>query len=179
MSQSKIRNQTDALRIWLRRPSSWVTILVAVPILTVFAVFAWRVASQATRAKASESLLHTIDSLVLLTPRDRTADEWNVLVYWTHNLHGNSILQVYAKRADIIRLQQDINDRIQSDADTSTILWIWERYAALTECGERYRQKYQSVMLAEMERVAANGDTSGDYTRFAQYVRQRHEGPVP
>lgn len=170
MSEKNNHHRSIGLGLWFSRRNLWISLFVVVPVLTALGLIAW----QRSRVIASDHLLDQIDSLVLLSPQDRTADEWSVAVYWTHNLHCASSPQIYAELSEIKRLQRDINERVESNVDTSTILWIWERYGALTESGDRY-QKYQQVMLKEMERVAADGDTYGDYSSFAKQVRAEHK----
>ena len=109
------------------------------------------------RLRASEAILSRIDSLVLRSPTDVSRHQWNVPIFWTHNLHSNSLLAFDAPLEDIRRFQRQLESRVQGDVDMSTIDWIWGQYATLTAAGERY-QHYRDWMRADMECEDRNGE---------------------
>lgn len=74
-------------------------------------------ALQIRKAQAANRLLEMVDALADQVPPDHAADEWGVAVYWTHNLHHESVPQVYASRDDIVRLHEELSLRCDSGAD--------------------------------------------------------------
>jgi hypothetical protein len=129
---------------------------------------------QIHRARLSESILDKIDQLVLHPPDDVPELEWAVLVYWTHNLHCNSIPQVYASYPTLRELDQYLDATIAEGPTRESIDELWERYASISDSGLRYRMKYMPVRDSIADTVAAEGEDFFDarsYQDFVTYVQ--------
>jgi hypothetical protein len=82
-----------------------------------------------------------------------TQDQWKVAVDWTGLLSANSSL-MKANLNDLLCFQRELEDKVQGKADMNLIFWIWDEHAKLTTTGQWYKQKYQKVMLEDMQQAA-------------------------
>jgi hypothetical protein len=119
--------------------------------------------AQVRRSRAANRLLESVDSLAHQIPPGRTADEWGVAVYWTHNLHCASVPQVYASHGEIVQLHARLETHIAEGADMPTVLWLWDEYAQLTNSGNRYAARYRRVMVQDCEALATGREPSYIY----------------
>ncbi len=118
---------------------------------------------QIRRSHAANRLLESVDSLAHQIPPGRTAEEWEVAVYWTHNLHCASVPQVYASHGEIVQLHSRLKNRIAAGADMPTVTWLWDEYAQLTNSGNRYAARYRDVMVQDCEALANGREPSYIY----------------
>jgi hypothetical protein len=109
------------------------------------------------RPRIGRQINATINALARKRPPTMTRGQWGSAVAWTSNLHGNSLLFSQAKIEDLRRFHNELEERVTGPVDMTTILWIWDRYASLTEAGERY-QRFRQMMLDEISQVGPNDD---------------------
>ncbi|WP_442511697.1 hypothetical protein SH528x_003408 [Novipirellula sp. SH528] len=136
------------------------------------------IAYQVTRDQLAESVLAKVDRLSLHPPINMPKLEWAILVYWTHNLHCESIPQTTMSINELRHLSRDLNEMLQSGPSRDSIDYLWDRYATLTDGGARYRAKYESIRDAIIEAAARDGDAYFDrrsYTDFVDSVSTRAE----
>lgn len=124
--------------------------LVVVTVLCVLlSCYVWfRKAVVEPRERAGQ-IKTIIDSLAAKCPSSITSDQWEIAMWWTHNLTGNSSLKEEAKLDDLRRFQNELEEKSRGDVDMTTIFWIWDQHAKLTPAGERY-QRFRQQMLDQM-----------------------------
>ncbi|TWT66057.1 hypothetical protein [Allorhodopirellula solitaria] len=103
------------------------------------------------RVRLCDRIDRRIDSLALYPPSDTTDLEWAVHVYWTHNLHGNSMPLAYASTDSLWHLDDELDDALNSRPTRKTIDDLWVRYSEMTSLGAEYRRKYEP----EKNRIAS------------------------
>jgi hypothetical protein len=129
------------------------------------------------RGQLSGSILEKVDRFALYPPSDTTEMQWAVLVYWTHNLHCNSIPQVYAPYASLQELDRFLDDALANGPDRLTIDGLWDRHAAIGEGAARYRREYKPVRDAAAKGIDAEDPTSFNYQSYRGFldsVRERN-----
>ena len=147
--------------------------IVAIIVLTAGAG-AYVLACQVHRESICRHILRKIDRLALQPPNGMTELEWASVVYWTHNLHCNTIPQVYADLATLRELDTFIDDGAERGSDMATIDGIWDRYAQMSDSGSSYREKYESRRNEIAAAIANEGESYADarsYRDFLAYVR--------
>lgn len=162
------RRRRTGVRIFWYAMSAFIVVVVIV-------VFDRTIGNQLRCVRAADAILKDIDSLVLRPPTDVAQEQWDVAVYWTHNLHCNSLLAFQSSLGEIRRFRDELATRVRSDVDMSTVDWIWERYAVLTRSGRDY-QKYRSVMRKDMSIIREDvkrADPNGDYKSFRLIVESQ------
>ena len=98
----------------------------------------------------------TIASLEKKCPPDMTQREWNVAVHWTLQLTGNTMLPGWADFDDMRRFQCELEVRAKGKVDMDLVLWIWDEVAKIDPAGLRYKQKFRTIMLDEMQLLEPN-----------------------
>lgn len=105
----------------------------------------------------------TIGSLSTRCPPDMTKEQWEVAVSWTGKLPYKSMLLTGGQRGlydmqrfrcaldDLRRFQRELEERVKGEVDMELIFWIWDEHAKLTPTGQQYKQRFQKVMLDEMQ----------------------------
>jgi hypothetical protein len=85
-----------------------------------------------------------IKSLASKRPPDITRGEWEWVVGWTVNLHGNCGSEWNNfNSVEMQSFAEELERRLQGPVDMRTIDWIWDEYARLTIYGKRYSDKYR------------------------------------
>ena len=77
------------------------------------------------------------------------SDQWEIAIWWTYNLVGNSQLPFEADLNDLRRFQLELEEKAKGEVDMTTIFWIWDQHAQLTRAGKEYQQ-FRQQMLDEM-----------------------------
>jgi len=129
---------------------------------------------QYQRAQLSHAILAKVDRLALNPPNGTTELQWAVYVYWTHNLHCETIPQFYASYWTLLELDKFMDASIAKGPNRKTIDELWDRYAAISDSGRRYRLKYEPWRDSAAESIAAEGikyADVGSYESFLAYVR--------
>jgi hypothetical protein len=103
--------------------------------------------------RIAEHIDRNINSLYTKCPLNMNKDEWETAVVWTELLLANSLLK-NAKMNDLSNFQCQLEERINEKVDMILILWIWNEIAKLTPIGLWYKQKFQKVMLDDMQQAS-------------------------
>ncbi|EMI41979.1 hypothetical protein [Rhodopirellula sp. SWK7] len=127
----------------IRRFAIATGIVVSLAIMAILAFHFYRVS-------LCNRILDRIDSLGKFPPSETTGLEWAVHVYWTHNLHCNSMPLMHASTNSMRSVDTELSDALDRGPDLSTIDSLWDRYAEMTPSGAEYRLKYES----EKDRIA-------------------------
>lgn len=124
-------------------------LLITVAISMVLAVYAHFEREWFSPRRRDLQIRDAIRSLEARRPPDVTPQAWQAAVFWTQNLHGNSMVPFEASDHQIKVFQEDLNQRLSQPIDLDTIYWIWDEYAKLTPAGKRY-QRFRSQMDEEI-----------------------------
>lgn len=124
-------------------------LIVMTVISIVMSRYAWFQHTQVEPHRVSRQIEATIDSLTPRCPPSVRKDQWEIAIWWTSNLAGNSLLKEEGDLDDLRRFQRELEEKAKGDVDMTTISWIWDRHAQLTPAGKRY-QRFRQQMLDEM-----------------------------
>ncbi|MCD0462026.1 hypothetical protein LOC72_21335 [Roseiconus lacunae] len=122
------------------------------------------------RVHLCESILSKIDQLASHPPPDATDLEWAVHVYWTHNLHCNSMPLTYASTDALHGIEAELSDAMISQPGRATIDRLWDAYSEMTHLGAEYKLTYEHEKNRIAEVVALKGlryEYIEDYRSFA------------
>ncbi len=145
--------------------------LLACAVLAVGVVAAACFAPLLAKGLLNESIRPKVDSLALYPPKGTPELQWAVLVYWTHNLHDNTIPQVYASYSSLRELDRFLDAAIAHGPTRDTIDGLWARYASMSESGSQYRLMYEPVRNAEVESIAAEGTNYAGAPGYARFLK--------
>ena len=128
----------------------------------------------AIRGMQAQAIVAKIDQLVHHRPADVSESEWAILVYWTHNLHHNSVPQVNLSISQLWRLSNDLDEMLLKGPDRHSIDHLWEQYSIMTDSGARYREKYEpyrDAIIAESSRMGSEYFDRSSYEDFVDSVK--------
>lgn len=128
------------------------------------------------RSRLSTSILNKIDRLALEHPDDIPELEWAALVYWTHNLHCNSLPQQYGSFSKLRDINHYLEASLEAGPKRETIETIWEKYSVLNKFGMSYSVKYKPQRDSIIEAIATQRSDYfdvGSYQDFLDSVRQK------
>jgi hypothetical protein len=146
MSESNIRN----------RYLFYITTIVILAIICIIVFIGfWFEYTIFKPRRIAEHIDKSIESLYKKCPPDMKDVEWESAVVWTGHISANSWL-MNADLNDLQHFQNELDERILMKVDMNLIFWIWDEIAKMTPSGQRYKQKYQNIMLNEMQQ-RANG----------------------
>ena len=118
------------------------------------------------RVSLCNRILERIDSLAQFPPAQTNDLEWAVHVYWTHNLHCNSLALTQASTASLLQVDTELSDALELGPSSSTINSLWERYGEMTSSGATYRHRYET----EKDQIANAVSEQGlDYPYIDDY----------
>ena len=92
------------------------------------------------RSRVADRIATRIEAMSAAKPANLTAQQWQILVDWTRNLHGNSLLQFQTTASQIRVFESRLNDRLDQSVDADTIEWIWDEYANACDGGRKYQR---------------------------------------
>lgn len=130
---------------------SWQWLTVAGLLLAGGAVAFWFLALEPIRVHRewSNRVEADLKSLAGKRPADITLDEWESLVGWTLNLHGNcGVHYAWVDRAEREPFLAELERRLQGPVSVATIDWIWDEYARITKYGQTYSDKFRPTRSA-------------------------------
>ena len=81
-----------------------------------------------------------IDGLYAKKPSGLNRAQWQCMVDWTRNLHGNSLIAFQTSYRDITAFEARIKQRVSGRVDAGTIEWIWDEYAKVCPGGRNYQR---------------------------------------
>ena len=113
--------------------------------------------------------------LALTPPPDVSEMEWTSIVFWTHNLHCNTIPQVHASLPMLQTIDKLIEDTAEHP-DKQNIDRLWEEYSKLSQSGFTYREKYLPIRDEIAEAISNQGRNYPDvrsYDDFLASIRAR------
>lgn len=85
-----------------------------------------------------------IKSLARKRPPDVTRGQWEFVVGWTMNLHGNcGSIHSTVEREWRDGFAAELERRLQGPVTLADIDWIWDEYARHTQGGQRYSDLYR------------------------------------
>ena len=157
-----VRSETAILRRRLLQVGG-LLLVIAVSVVVVALGF------QIYRAQYCERLLGKIDKLALSPPPNVSELEWAAIVFWTHNLHCNSIPQVYANLSTL-RTIDNLIEAASEQPDRQKINRLWDEYAKVSQSGFRYRQKYMLVRDEIAEAIAIQGNSFSDFRSYNDFL---------
>lgn len=100
-------------------------LIVAVGIVALFSVGVYR---SIRHRQAREEMATAITRLAMHQPPGIAKEQWAFCIHWTWNLHANFGAMFYAPTGGLQRLARQLNSRIDSGPDLSTIDWVWDQY---------------------------------------------------
>ncbi len=100
--------------------------------------------------RVARQIQATIESLETKCPPSVRSEQWEIAIWWTCNLTGNSLLNEQGRLADLRRFQRELAAAAEGPVDMTTILWIWDEHARLTPAGKEY-QRFRQIMLDAMQ----------------------------
>ncbi len=158
--------------MWRKRLKWFGCIFLLIAVSTVAIAFG----DQIYRARFCEQLLRRIDALVLVPPSESSELEWAATVYWTHNLHCNTIPQVYASLPMLRKIDEIVAD-LEKQPDLTKINLLWNEYAKVSQSGFRYSEKYLPIRDEIVHEISLQGNNYTDvrsYDDFLTSIRSRN-----
>lgn len=101
--------------------------------------------------------------LAVNPPDDVTEDRWAFCVHWAWNLNANYGGLTYISTESLDQLRADLDARVESGPDLSTINWYWDAYEAAAPRSNRYRHYHP--LAPDNEMWSPNGSYSLDEWR--------------
>lgn len=92
-----------------------------------------------------------IHSLVDRRPADVPPGEWEFLVGWTINLHGNCGADFTGvDREQMWAFATELERRLEGPVTAATVDWIWDEYARFTRGGRVYGERYRPTRSPDL-----------------------------
>ena len=102
----------------------------------------------------SERVRADLYSLADKRPADVPVGQWEWMVGWTLNLHGNwGVLPDWVDREQKWPFLEELERRLQGPVTVATIDWIWDEYARITKGGREYGEKYRPTRSPDLQRA--------------------------
>lgn len=101
------------------------------------------------RVRYARRLEAQIESLRARQPGNLNAAQWNCLVDWTRNLHGNSLIAFQTSTGQIAAFESRVRRRLAGTVDASTVEWLWDEYAEVCPGGLAY-QRFRALANEEL-----------------------------
>ena len=80
-----------------------------------------------------------LQSLARKRPPSVSRKQWENVVAWTLNAHGNCLtFHADIPQDEMARFEAELKRRLAGPVDLSTIDWIWDEIVRLTPGGQRY-----------------------------------------
>jgi hypothetical protein len=77
-------------------------------------------------------------------PADVSPEQWEFMVGWTLNLHGNcGVSHTWVDRDQKWPYLDELERRLQGPVSAATIDWIWDEYARITKHGRAYGDRWR------------------------------------
>jgi hypothetical protein len=77
---------------------------------------------------AAKRMDRAIARLADKCPAGLTDDQWAYCIVWTWNLNSNYGHFNFVPTEDLLRIEEELQRRIDAGADVATIDWIWDEY---------------------------------------------------
>ena len=104
--------------------------------------------------KWSDAVRADIQSLAHKRPPNVTRGQWEYAVGWTINLHANCSFDPWdGAREWRVKFEAELKHRLQGRVTLADIEWIWDEYAAHTQNGQKYSDKYRPTRDPDFHRA--------------------------
>ena len=91
-------------------------------------------------------------SLADKRPPDVPPGQWEFMVSWTINLHGNCGSSHTSVDPDQMwPFQEELERRLEGPVTVATIDWIWDEYVRITKVGRRYEERYRPTHSPDLQ----------------------------
>ena len=85
-------------------------------------------------------------------PADVPPGQWEFMVGWTINLHGNwGASHTWVDREQMWPFLEELERRLQGPVNVATIDWIWDEYARFTKGGREYGEHYRPTRSPDLQ----------------------------
>jgi hypothetical protein len=85
-----------------------------------------------------------LETLAKKRPPNVTRKQWEQIVGWTLNAHGNCLAsQQNMPPEEMNRFEAELTQRLQGTVDLGTIDWIWDEIVRLTSSGRTYSDRWR------------------------------------
>jgi hypothetical protein len=92
-----------------------------------------------------------IRALLDKRPADVPPGQWEFMVGWTLNLHGNwGSSPTYVDRDQMWPYLDELERRLEGPVNVATIDWIWDEYARITKGGRGYGERYRPTRSPDL-----------------------------
>jgi hypothetical protein len=98
-----------------------------------------------------------LETLAKKRPPDFTREQWNNIVGWTINAHGNTVVATWPRwgsripRTEMDRFLAELRRRLSGPVDLATIDWIWDEFERLApELGPQYSRRYRPTSAEKL-----------------------------
>lgn len=120
-------------------------IVVAILIATAGGVFWFSVVDPARRhAEFCQATKAEFESLAKKRPPTITRRQWQNVVSWTLNAHGNCLqFAQNLPQSERDRFLTQLRQRLQGPVELETVDWIWDEIMRLTPNGRRYSDRWR------------------------------------
>lgn len=126
----------------------WVLVIFTLACM-LFAWLGWYQRTVREPRRCYASIEEMLRSLEKRRPADMTPRQWNNAVIWTCNLVPNSMIMYTAELRDMQQFERELKVKLNGHVDFDTILWIWDRIAALCELGQRNNERWRNQMIED------------------------------
>ncbi|MDM4016811.1 hypothetical protein [Roseiconus lacunae] len=92
------------------------------------------------RVRYARRLESHIESLRGRRPSQLTISQWDCMVDWTRNLHGNSLIAFQTSTPQLAKFEARVAARLAGNVDANTIEWLWDEYAGVCPGGQNYQR---------------------------------------
>jgi hypothetical protein len=105
--------------------------------------------------RVSDRMETAITRLALNCPSDLTDDQWAYCILWTWNLHCNyGVVPDYIPTADLERIVEDLEGKIDAGPSLATIDWLWDEYYRWAPSAHNY-ERYRPTSPANQSQLEA------------------------
>ena len=143
-----------------RRISPWFVgagLLIILVALSM-ALWRWKIEPIQHHGRLFNHARVSIENLVLHRPPGVTRAQWQYVVGWTLNAHGNCCSFYGAVDLDgLARFSRELDDRIERDSvDMGTIDWIWDQYERISRVGPEYSRRFRPTRPDRLAEATSN-----------------------
>jgi hypothetical protein len=94
-------------------------------------------------------LFDTIAGLHGRQPLEVDKNTWEEAVYLTTTAYGNVCYSPeHVSNAEMVRLRNDLDEKLKSKVGINTLLWIWDRLAQTGPHGRQYITRFKPMLHA-------------------------------
>ncbi len=85
-------------------------------------------------------------------PADVQPGQWEFMIGWTLQLHGNwGTSHTWVDRDQKWPYLEELERRLQGPVSVATIDWIWDEYARITKGGRGYGERYRPTRSPDLK----------------------------